>query len=595
MADSNLSIISARGLLGYAYGFRMPSLLIECETDYAPRSGAVHIFSEVINVLINLGGDISQPYTQREKELSLPEEILLVTFLLQRAARIAIREQGKIFLRQSANRIILRLAIPSPAPGHRTIFEFVSWYLQLQKVENSHNLLGTIEEKLREYVAFLGKSTLAGSNVPHFLLAASELNIPVTEIVGQTLQFGQCHKARWLNSSFTDKTSHLATTIAKNKSWTSKFLYDSGFPVAPHAIVKSIDQALKLADKIGYPVVIKPADLDRGIGVSAGLRTPEEIEEAFNLALKHSSMVMLEKHIFGRDYRLTVFNGELLWAIERIPAGVTGDGKSTVIQLLHVLNSDPKRGDGKHNKGMQKILLDSEALSLLRTSGKTAEYIPKQGEFVPLRRRANISAGGTPVSVMGQVHRDNERLVVRAVETLGLDIAGVDLITPDVSQSWQEVGAAICEINAQPQLGSVTSSHVYKEILSRLIDGDGRVPVTLILDFQGKDFLANAVKRYSQQGLSVGYSTNNAVFINNECISSEPTPTYKAGQILIRDRRVQAIVLHVQDDSLLKTGLPFDYIDTFIGFDLPIDPNNRTTPFMTDQQLEELILMIQIT
>lgn len=562
MAEDTAAIISIRSLVGYAFGFRTPSIIVECRFEVAAAKGSTAVFTALENVISRAGDLASSPRIENKKYSLLADQIVFWSNILQQFAKLPMVTKGKWIENNASGQKLVRIMIPAPVGVHEAIAKFIRWYMRLQAVESHQKLAEIVELELPKLLTALHRHAPTGSNIPYFLAAASELNIPVTEVIGRTLQFGQGKKARWLDSSFTDKTPHIGALIARNKSWASQVLHDAGFPVPPHSLVNSREQAVKVADKLGYPVVIKPADLDGGIAVSAGLQTAEEVSQAFDNAKKHSKNVMLEKHVPGRDYRLTVFNGELLWAIERVPAGVTGDGKNSVSQLLDILNRDPRRGDGIH-ASLKKIKLDTEALSILDANGKSKEYVPAQDEFVPLSRRANVSAGGVPISVMGRVHPDNERLVVRATKLFELDISGVDLLISDISKSWLEVGASICEINGQPQLGSVTSAHVYKEVLSSLIDGDGRVPITVIFDPQGEDELANEVSKYSDKGFCVGYSGKQGVFVGEECISNPLSP-YRAGQILLRDRRVEAIVIEISDDSLLKTGLPFDCINTLI-------------------------------
>ena len=158
------------------------------------------------------------------------------------------------------------------------------------------------------------------------------------------------------------------------------------------------------------------------------------------------------RNISGRDYRLNVFNGELIWAIERVPGGVTGDGKSSITKLVELLNSDPLRGEGTHAP-LKQLNLDDEARQLLRQYSRDENSVPAEGEFVRLRRNANVATGGTPVSVFDQIHPDNKLLAIRAAAALRLDLAGVDLLIPDIGQSWKLGGAAVCEVNSQPNLG----------------------------------------------------------------------------------------------------------------------------------------------
>ena len=181
--------------------------------------------------------------------------------------------------------------------------------------------------------------------------------------------------------------------------------------IAAFAAAAAFTLASYGADAAGYPVVVKPADQDGGIAVSADIRTGEELEKAFHRAREKSANVLVEQFIPGRDYRLQVFRGRCVWAIERVPASVTGDGVSTIERLVAIANADPRRGDGPHSP-LKRLKLDDEALELLQRDGLSVQSIPAQGAFVKLRRASNVGSGGMPVNVMDAQFRSFSHLVL---------------------------------------------------------------------------------------------------------------------------------------------------------------------------------------
>ncbi len=233
----------------------------------------------------------------------------------------------------------------------------------------------------------------------------------------------------------------------------------AGLPAPNHQAVNDEDSAVRAAEALGYPVVVKPSDKDGGVGVSVGLKTPEAVRKAFRRAREYSRAILVESFIEGRDYRLITLNGQLIWAVERVPGGVTGDGKSTIRQLVDQLNADPLRTDGPGGK-LRPLLFDEEAAELLAERGMDETTIPTAGARIALRGAANVASGGTPVDVFDQVHIDNRQLAERAARAFRLDVAGIDLLIPDISRSWKETGAGICEINAQPCFGRATAGHL---------------------------------------------------------------------------------------------------------------------------------------
>ena len=157
----------------------------------------------------------------------------------------------------------------------------------------------------------LEPSRLQGFNQRHFLTAAFELGVPWTCLGRNIFQLGFGAKARWIDSSFTDATPVISAQIARNKAFAASILRMSGLPVPPHLFAKTEDESEKSAEKLGYPVVVKPADLDGGKGVKANLRNSAAVRKAFTDAFQHSQHVLVEKHVPGRDYRIQVVNGQV--------------------------------------------------------------------------------------------------------------------------------------------------------------------------------------------------------------------------------------------------------------------------------------------
>ena len=546
---------------GRIFGYRTACVIMDVGPSSIGPAAAKRVGRYVDDGLRRLDPVRATPAVLPAGQPDFLAQVAYWTYLCALLANLPLAEAGRISgaLTQNSRRLV----IPAPVAAHQQILELVDWMLSLYSMQDAPALQEEIARQLPVSINRLKKVDPVGSNVPHFLAAAHKLNVPVDSVCGSVLQFGYGKNSRWLDSSFTDKTSHLAAAIARKKHLATRVMHDAGLPVAPQAIAQTLDEALSIAERLGYPVVVKPADRDGGLGVAANLTTREEISRAFEDALRCSSTVLVEKHIRGRDYRLTVFNGELVSAIERIPAGVIGDGTHRIDELLESLNADPRRSDGVHAR-LKKVALDDEARSLLIKNGMTPASVPAPGEFVPLRRRANVSSGGTPVAVLDKVHPENRRLAIRAAAALGLDLAGVDFLTSDISQSWMDVGGAICEINAQPQLGSITAPHIYADLLKRLVPHEGRIPIVLVFGDPDGRIASTIAKGYEGKGLTVGVAGRSGVFIGGERILHESLPLDRAGRILIRDRNVEAIVIEVNDFSVLRTGLPFDRFEKMI-------------------------------
>ena len=324
----------------------------------------------------------------------------------------------------------------------------------------------------------------------------------------------------------------------------------------------SLDQARAIAERLGYPVVIKPPALDGGVGVAAGLGSAADLDQAWSETASHGAQVLVEKHQPGDDFRLLVFDGRMVWAVGRQPAGVTGDGEQTVEALVTQANQDPRRGY-QATASLRPLILDEEALGLLAEQGFTRQGVPEAGRFVRLRRAANISSGGTPFVVTDRVHPDNRDLVERAVNLLRLDLAGVDLIIPDISRSWRETSAAIIEINAQPQLVAASQTHLYAQILASRAPNGGRIPVAIVIGKAARmRWRCRCCENLRHGAAKVGLASRQGLWLADRVIGRSGLTPFEAGRALLAQRDTAALLLVIDDASVIGSGLPVDRFDS---------------------------------
>lgn len=401
-----------------------------------------------------------------------------------------------------------------------------------------------------------------GTNTARFLEAAWAADIPLHFLSRTYCIYGWGSRQLVAQSSILDTTGNLAVSIARDKAGCGAYLRRAGLPGPVHTTPASWADARDYASQIGYPVVVKPSNLDGGVGVSAGLRDERQLAEAWKNAAAHTKSILVEKHCEGEDFRLIVVDGKLRWAVGRQPAGVTGNGVASIAELVEQANRDPRRGFHAA-ASLRPLQLDEEALSLLNEQGCNADSVPEDGRFISLRRSANLSSGGTPVLVTDEVHPDNRAMVERAVRLIGLDVAGVDLITPDISRSWYEVGATIIEINAQPQLIAASQTHLYGEILQARIGGNGRIPIALVLaGDDGPTVAARLASIMAEPACSrVALAAGGRLSIGGVHFGAKSLSPYHGGNAALMYREVDALIVVADDGSLAMEGLPFDRFD----------------------------------
>ncbi|HEX3312471.1 MAG TPA: acetate--CoA ligase family protein, partial [Streptosporangiaceae bacterium] len=196
--------------------------------------------------------------------------------------------------------------------------------------------------QVREQVddSYLGPSTAA------IVAAATDRRIPHIRLNdGNLVQLGHGARQRRIWTAETDRTSAIAEGIARDKDLTKRLIAGCGVPVPEGRVAGTAAGAWEAAQDIGLPVVVKPTDGNHGRGVTLDLRNQADVEAAFEVAARHGSEVLVERHIPGDEHRLLVIGGKVAAAARGETAWVTGDGRSTVSQLVDAqINSDPRRG-----------------------------------------------------------------------------------------------------------------------------------------------------------------------------------------------------------------------------------------------------------
>jgi cyanophycin synthetase len=543
---------------GYLYGLRQPFLKARLRFDL-PASIDWAEIDRTLQATIPAGGEAA-PVFDDAPLAGMIQRLLHWTAVLQRHLFQPVLETGRVLGFGQRDPQVALLALPTlehtiATPALNIVIVLIDGALAAQRptAERTAEVQPEID-RLRQAGEPLGVS----ASMNRFLAAAQKKGMPWQRVSGKVFQIGYGARSRWLDSSFTDATSTLGTGLARNKAAAAEVMRRAGIPVPDHALVYDETQAVQVAETLGYPVVVKPRDMDGGHGVFAGLKSADKVRKAFAEARKYSEHVLVESFIEGLDYRMIVLHGRLIFAAERIPGGVIGDGTSTVRQLLDRQNSEPPPHLG--GKGtLYRLDFDGEAADLLAERGLDESSVPPEGVRLRLRSAANVASGGSVRAVFDQVHPDNALLAERAVRALNLDIAGLDLLIPDIARSWKETGAGVCEVNAQPNFGPLTTAHVYGEILDKLIQGQGRIPIAVIVGAPvGSQACRLVARLMGAAGLTVGVATPDDAWIGADQVLAQPAGTFAAARVLLADRSVQAAVVAVDDAAVLATRLPFD-------------------------------------
>src|SRR6266700_23930 len=334
------------------------------------------------------------------------------------------------------------------------------------------------------------------------------------------------------------------------------------------------------------PVVIKPLYGNHGAGVTPGVLTPEQAETAYAKASAGNPAVIVEAFITGNDARVLVIDGRVVAAAELRPASVTGDGTSSIRQLIDQANTDPRRGDG-HSRELTRIMLDEAAVSHLAEGGLRAGSVPAAGELVTLRKNANLSTGGVSRDVTDQLHDDVAGMCRRAAAAAGLDICGIDIRLADISAPLPADGGgpagqpgAVIELNACPGLRMHLSPaegrprDVADAIIDRLYPpgAPARIPVVAVTGTNGKTTTVRMIGHILRQaGLRTGTATTDGVYAAGRLIHQADASGPRSAEMVLDDPCAEAAVLETARGGIIRRGLGYDKADVAVITNITAD------------------------
>ncbi|MDR0776744.1 MAG: cyanophycin synthetase [Azonexus sp.] len=417
-----------------------------------------------------------------------------------------------------------------------------------------------------------------GPSTGAIIAAAQARNIPFRRLTqGSLVQLGWGSKQQRIQAAETSLTSAIAESIAQDKELTKQLLHAAGVAVPVGRPVDDEDDAWVAAQEIGLPVVVKPQDGNQGKGISVNLTSEEQVRHAYRVAIDFRDDIMVEKYLPGHDYRLLVIGDKLIAAARRDPPLVIGDGTHTVRELVDIVNSDPRRSDG-HATSLTKIRFDEIALTRLAEQGHTADSVPERGVRVVLRNNANLSTGGSATDVTDNVHPELAAAAVAAAQTVGLDIAGIDVVCDTMLKPLEDQGGGIVEVNAAPGLRMHLSPSfgkgrpVGEAIIGMMYpdgpDGkpdNGRIPVVAVTGTNGKTTTSRLIGRiFEQNGLRVGMTSTDGIYVHNRRIDDGDCSGPRSARNVLAHPDVDAAVLETARGGLLREGLGFDMCDVAV-------------------------------
>jgi cyanophycin synthetase len=453
------------------------------------------------------------------------------------------------------------------------------------------------EEQIQTLQDMFRRSVYGGPTVYALFRTAHDKNIPAFYLWEEGLmQYGYGKKhIRGIATTF-DCDSHLDSDFTTRKDDCKAFLSTLGFPVPQGSIVVSRDKALAVADKIGYPVAVKPVSGHKGIGVTADVQNAEELKFAFARAVDaiaegERSEIIVEKSIKGSDFRLLCVNGRFVAATERRPASVVGDGHSTIAELIERENRQPARIDTPTSP-LGKIQSDHAMERYLDEQGLSLDSILEKHRTIYLRKVANLSAGGLSIDATRTVHPDNIILAQDIAQHFRLTCLGIDVIAQSLTKSWKSGDFGIIEINAAPGISMHLRPAVGEsvDVPSHIIDTffesaqEARIPLITFNRISVHD-LQETIDHILLQhpDWTIGAVCHEAVFVNrSQKILHKDYNTNI--QNLLRNPKLDLLIAEYREDVLERDGM-FYYGSNMVVLDNPTETEMMLTRDIFDESI----------
>ncbi len=409
---------------------------------------------------------------------------------------------------------------------------------------------------------------------------AIKRDIPYIRLNKRSLvQLGWGINQRRIQATVASTTSNIAVEIACDKEETKNLLQQLNIPVAKGGSAYDEEDLEAIIGRIGYPIVIKPIDGNHGRGSTMNIKNWEEAVAALKKSKEISRWAIVEQYITGYDYRLLVVNYKFVSAALRKPAAVMGDGKHTIRQLVDIVNADPRRGYG-HENVLTSIKIDDHTIRLLEKLGMTEDSVPGPGEEIFLKSTANLSTGGTATDVTDVVHPYNVFTAERIARTIGLDICGIDIMSPDISVPMTENRGVVLEVNAAPgfRMHLAPSEGIGRNVAEPVVDmlfpagTQGRIPIVAVTGTNGKTTTTRLCAHIAKtMGHKVGFTTSDGIYIQNRMLEKGDCTGPISTKFVLMDPTVDYAVLECARGGLLKAGLGFDKCDYAIVTNVTAD------------------------
>ncbi|MBU5456034.1 cyanophycin synthetase [Caproiciproducens sp. MSJ-32] len=537
-------------------------------------SSAIEDFS---NNLVNMLPELKTHRCGIDEEGGFVKRLYEGTYLAHICEHIIIALQNKLGIDVSYGK-----AREIEGDRYYIVFQYVYENFALETAKLAVDIINALINKVPinydERIKLLDKilkDEMMGPSTRSICEYAEKLGLPVIRLgKGDFYQIGYGKQGRIIEASIGSNTNCVGVDISCDKLLTKELLNIHNIPVAKGSKVNNILDLLQTAEKIGYPVVLKPQYGNKGKGVILNIKNEKELLRAYSNLIKKYKDIIIEKYHKGRDYRVCVINYEVVAASLRIPPYVVGNGKNTIRELIDILNSNPERGND-HEKNLTKIKIDKEVINYIREQGKSLDDILEKNKKIFLRKNANLSTGGEAIDCTDIICEENKKICIRAAKALKLDICGIDICTEDISKPIidnENINGIIMEVNAAPGLrmhlnpSKGKARDIGKYIVNMLYNNNPvNIPVVSITGTNGKTTTTRLISHTLQKmGYCTGMTSTDGIFINNEVIDIGDDTGFHSARSVLLNPDVDVAVLETARGGIIRNGLAYDAADVAV-------------------------------